>query len=57
MGQHEIGCFGTRKELGIKPETLVVAALTRTWGSLKIERHKKANIKQNRCLQTLTLTK
>lgn len=57
MGQHEIGCFGTRKEQGIKPETLVVAALTRTWGSLKIERHKKAIIKQNRCLQTLTLKK
>lgn len=37
MAQHEIGCFGTRKELAIKPETLVVAALTKTWGTLKIK--------------------
>lgn len=55
MGLGENGCSGTRKELGIKPETLVVAPLTKTWGSLKIEQHIKQI--QNRCLQTLTLKK
>lgn len=39
MGQHEIGCFGTRKELGIKPETLVVAA--QTWENTKDKRNFK----------------
>lgn len=41
MGQHEIGCFGIRKELGVKAETLVVAVQTKTWGSLKIKQHIK----------------